>query len=85
MAATLTKRQTDKARELIKTSMLVQRLGDHVEGKCELTPSQVRSAEILLNRTLPCLMSQTFSTDDDGAGLPILTIIKNARTGDKAA
>ena len=71
MAATLTKRQTDKARSLIKTSMLVQRLNDHVDGKCELTPAQVRSAQILLDRTLPCLISQEFSTADE-AGMPIL-------------
>ena len=85
MAATLTKRQTDKARELIKTSMLVQRLGDHVQGLCELTPSQVRSAEILLNRTLPCLISQEFSTDDGETGLPILTIVRDASDKPKAA
>jgi len=35
--------------------MLVNRLVDHILGKVEMSPSQVRSAEILLRKTLPDL------------------------------
>ena len=85
MAATLTRRQTDKARSLIQTERLVEELQKHVDGKREMTPSQVRAAQILLDRSLPCLVSQTFSTDDDPTGLPILTIVRNASDTTQAA
>lgn len=45
----------DDWRLKIKTSMLLNRLMDHIEGKCELSATQVRSAEILLKKTLPDL------------------------------
>jgi hypothetical protein len=32
--------------------MLINRLSDHVFGKVDLSPTQVRSAEILLRKTL---------------------------------
>jgi hypothetical protein len=44
-------------RERIKTSMLVNRLADHVSGVVELSATQVRAAEILLSKTLPSLSS----------------------------
>lgn len=42
-------------RERIKTSMLMNRLTDHVLGKCELSQTQVRATEILLRKVLPDL------------------------------
>jgi hypothetical protein len=42
-------------RDRIQTSMLVNRLTDHVLGKCDLKPTQVQSAQILLSKTLPNL------------------------------
>ena len=42
-------------RERIKTSMLLNRLQDHVFGKCELSATQIRAAEITLNKSLPNL------------------------------
>ena len=83
MAVTLTKRQTDKARELIKTERICEVLQEHVDGKRELKPSQVRAAEILLNRTIPCLMAQSFSIEDAQAVIPILKIVPHE--SDKAA
>ncbi len=50
---------TDTWREKIKTSMLVNRLSDHVEGKIELSPTQVRCAEILLRKVAPDLQAIT--------------------------
>ena len=40
-------------RDKIQTSQLINRLQDHGLGKIELTQVQVRSIEILLNKTLP--------------------------------
>lgn len=48
---------SEKTRDRIKTTMLVKRLEDHILGKVELSTSQVRGIEVLLNRTLPVLQS----------------------------
>lgn len=42
-------------RSKIQTSQLVNRLQDHVNGKIELSPTQVRAAEVLIRKTLPDL------------------------------
>ena len=42
-------------RERIKTSMILNRLQDHTLGKCDLSNTQVRAAEILLRKTMPDL------------------------------
>ena len=60
MAARKTKGTADKpwsdmTRRKIQTSMLLKRLTDHVLGVVDLTATQVRAAEILINRTLPNL------------------------------
>lgn len=46
-------------REKIKASMLLNRLQDHVEGKVEMTSTQIRAAEILLKKCLPDLTENT--------------------------
>ncbi len=45
----------ESVREKIRSSMLVNRLIDHALGKVDMTPTQVRSAEICLNKTIPNL------------------------------
>jgi hypothetical protein len=45
----------ESVREKIRTSMLINRLIDHAIGKVEMTPTQVRAAEICLKKTLPDL------------------------------
>jgi hypothetical protein len=57
MAARITKGTKDvpwdeRTRQRIKTSMLVNRLSDHVLGNAQMSPTQIRAAEILLNKTL---------------------------------
>ena len=42
-------------RSRIQTSMLLNRLRDHVVGKVELSPTQIRAAEILLKKSIPDL------------------------------
>jgi hypothetical protein len=60
MAARKTKGTKDipwpqATRDRIKTSMLVNRLADHVLNGQEMSPTQIRAAEILLKKTLPDL------------------------------
>ncbi len=52
-----------KVRERIQTSMLINRLSDHVFGKVELSPTQVRSAEILLKKSMPDLSASDNKTE----------------------
>jgi hypothetical protein len=47
--------QLPRTREKIKASMLMNRLQDFVLGKCTMTPSQVRAAQLLLRKILPDL------------------------------
>ena len=55
MAARKRLRLALKTRERIRTSMLINRLQDHVFGRCEMTPTQVKAASVVLRKTLPDL------------------------------
>ncbi len=48
---------SENTRKRIKTTMIVKRLIDHIDGNIELTATQIRAAEILLNKTLPNLQA----------------------------
>lgn len=56
-------RHDDETRAKIQASQLVNRLQDHVFGKVELSPTQVRSAEILLRKSIPDLSSTENKTE----------------------
>lgn len=55
----LSKRQADNVRARIaeSASKIVDRLKGHVEGTVELAPTQVKAAQILLDRVLPSMQS----------------------------
>ena len=55
MAARKNLTQLAQTREKIRTSMLINRLVNHALGKCDMTPSQVRAARLVLRKTLPDL------------------------------
>ncbi len=55
--------QTDACRQKIRTSHIIRRLQLHFNGKLELSPTQVRSAELLLSKTLPALASVEHTGD----------------------
>ena len=61
-----TRRQADNARMAIKTSHIVRRLQQNFNGELPepLTPSQLKSAELLLNRTLPVLSAMEITQGD---------------------
>ena len=75
-----TKRQTDKSRAAIKTTQLINRLQDHVQGKVQLDSSQVQSIRILLGKSLPDLTSTEFTdvTPDHGNAQEIEAMYRQA-------
>lgn len=50
-------------RDRIQTSMIVNRLTDHIAGKCDMKPTQVQAASILLAKTLPNLSQAENKTE----------------------
>jgi hypothetical protein len=52
MAERLRKRHQDDIRTKIKVSNIIDRLEKHVNGEIEMTPAQVTSARILLDKTI---------------------------------
>ena len=55
MAARINLPQTQKTRDKIKTSQLINRLENHAFGNVDLTPTQVNAIKILLGKTIPDL------------------------------
>jgi len=51
----------DKVRERIKVALILNRLQDHVHGRCEMSPTQVQAAQILLKKAIPDLQSSTLN------------------------
>jgi septum formation inhibitor-activating ATPase MinD len=68
MAARLTKRQTDNAREAIKTGLILKRLQDHAlnENGDVMTTSQVQAARLLLGKVIPDLQAVAHTGSDGG-------------------
>lgn len=46
---------TDEWRAKIQTSLLIERLQQHVLGKVSMLPTQLKAIEILLRKTIPDL------------------------------
>lgn len=76
MAVRLNTRQIEHTKAAIRTTQLVNRLQNHVNGKVEMTPTQVQACKILLQKTLPDLKS-TALTDPDGNTFSAQFIIKS--------
>lgn len=66
MAARLNRLHQDSVREKIKVSNIIDRLEKHVEGEIELTATQVTSARILLDKSIPNLTATELSGSDGG-------------------
>lgn len=67
-ARTLRPKHSDEVRSKIQASQLINRLSDHVNGKVELSSTQVKAAEILLKKSIPDLSSVEM-TGKDGKDL----------------
>lgn len=63
MAARITLTHEEKTRKRIQTSMLLNRLTEHVNSKVDLKQTQVKAIEILLKKSLPDLSNVTLSGD----------------------
>lgn len=66
MAARLNPRHQEMVKEKIRTSQLINRLCDHALGEIDMTQTQIRAAEILLNKTLPNLKASEDTLTLDG-------------------
>lgn len=49
----------DIVRQKIRTSMLINRLQNHVAGKLDMSKTQIQAAGILLRKTLPDMVATT--------------------------
>jgi hypothetical protein len=56
-ARTLRPKHSDEIRAKIQASVIIGFLTEHIHGKREMTQTQVRSAEILLRKSVPDLSS----------------------------
>jgi hypothetical protein len=58
---------SDRWKDAISLSMLHKRLTDHIDGKIELTSTQVKSIELILQRGVPTLsaVEQTTISEDE--------------------
>jgi hypothetical protein len=63
MAARLNPAHDERTRAKIQTSQLINRLMQHANGEVEMTPTQVRAAEILLKKSIPDLANVQLSGD----------------------
>ena len=69
----MTKRQVDNARLAISTSKIVARLQDNFNGLLDeqLSPSQLKSAELLISRSLPVLSATEVTEHAPDMGDPL--------------
>ena len=79
-------RHDDETRAKIKTSQLINRLQDHVDGSVDLKPTQVSAALGLLKKTLPDLsqsdVNHTVKRDaTDYSREELVEILRNAGNG----
>lgn len=63
MAARLRQRHQEDVRAKIGVSKIVGRLEQHVHGLIELSPTQVQSARILLDKSLASLVATEHTGD----------------------
>ena len=67
MAARIRKTNLNAAwREKIRTSMLINRLQNHVAGRLDMSATQLRAAEVLLKKTLPDQTASEISGPNGG-------------------
>lgn len=67
MAARINKRHTEEVRKRIQASVILDRLQKHFRGDLQLSRDQLKSAEILLDRSVPKLAQIQHTGADGGA------------------
>lgn len=58
-----------EVRTKIQASVLINRLEQHAAGKIDMSPTQVRAAEVLLKKILPDLQSAELHHHDETADM----------------
>lgn len=66
MAARIDRRHSELVRQRIQTSVIVDRLHQHMLGELEMTATQLRAAELLLDRSVPKLAQVQHVGDEEG-------------------
>lgn len=66
MAARLNPRHSDMVRSKIQASALINRLQQCAMGELDLTPSQIKAIDSLLDRSVPKLSQIQHVGDNDG-------------------
>jgi hypothetical protein len=65
----------EKWREKIRASMLINRLRNHVLGRIEMSPTQLKAAEILLRKVVPDVSAININaTDAEGRPIAIALV-----------
>lgn len=72
MAERLNRRHQDMVRAKIRSSWIISRLQKHLDGKIELSKTQVQSASILLSKSLGNAPQITELTGLDGGPLEVI-------------
>ena len=65
MAARLSRSHSDTVRQKIQASNLIHRLQKHIDGEIELSASQIRAIEILLDRSVAKLKTIQHTGDEN--------------------
>lgn len=60
---------TDRWKDQLRASMLHKKLTDHIDGKIDLEPTQVRSIELILQRCIPTLTATELTTVNESEKL----------------
>lgn len=71
MAARLNPHHTDMVRQKIQASVIIDRFHKHFMGSLEMTATQIKAGEVLLDRSVPKL-SQIQHTGEDGGPLKVI-------------
>lgn len=85
MAVRLNRRHQDAIRQKIQAGVLIDRLHKAAMGDIEVTTAQIRSAEILLNKSIPNLQNVSVDGGEDSEGnvLPVsinVELVKSANS-----
>ena len=72
-------------REKIKVSNIITRLEKHANGEVEMTPTQVKAAQVLLDRVMPTLSASEITRKNEQQSPEQLIQMLRERYGDEFA
>ena len=83
MAVRMRLRHQEDIRAKIQAAKLIDRIQQHVDGKLELSATQLKGAEILLRKSLADLTAVTISGEDGGPVQTTVEVILRAAAKDQ--